>query len=226
MHNKTVFNDVDKDIEEIWKKEFKKNNRNAIRKSRKNGIEIFMCSADGSNYNEVMNQFKQLYYSTMDKNNASNYYYFDKKYFSNFRRLLNCNHKLFYAVYNNKIIAASLVMFIDKYVHMHLSASNKEYIELSPNNPLDYEIIKWANYNGYKFVHHGGGTSSDQNDRLLKYKASFSKSTSDFHLGYKIHNEKVYKELCSLNENINVNGANDIYNYGDKSYFPLYRYGL
>ncbi|WP_052356449.1 GNAT family N-acetyltransferase [[Clostridium] dakarense] len=223
-HNTIVFNCTEKDIEEIWNNDLQKSARNAIRKSRKNGIEVFVCDANSKNYNDILNQFKTLYYSTMDKRNASNYYYFNKRYFSNFRELLRNNHKIFYVKYDKKIVAASIVMVMGDYIHMHLSASNKEYLYLSPNNSMDYEIIKWANYKGYKFVHHGGGTSSDPDDKLLKYKASFSKDKSDFYLGYKIHNRDVYKKLCDLNENIVIEDIDNIYDKVD--YFPLYRYNL
>ena len=80
-------------------------------------------------------------------------------------------------------------------LHIHFCASMKQYLSLRPNNLLWDEIIKYGIEKGYYHIHVGGGNTELENDSLLRFKRNFSKTTRDFYIGKKTHNEKVYNEV-------------------------------
>lgn len=202
----TVYMDI-ADYDTIWNNITSKN-RNMIRKAEKNGIVI--------EQDNNLNKFEELYYQTMDKNQAVDYYYFSHEYFANTMKYLNENIKIFNAVLNGEIIASTMIMHRNKYLHYHLSGSRKDYIKLAPNNLLLYKVALWGMENGCKYFHLGGGYRGND-DSLFSFKKSFSKNgILDFYIGKKIHNKKVYELLTK--ELQRLKGI-DI----DDGFFPLYR---
>lgn len=206
---KTVTIDL-KNRELIWKNLTSKN-RNTIRKAIKSGVEIYW----GRNP-ELFKQFINLYYDTMDNQNARDYYYFKYEFFDSILNELKYNSLIFYAMYDKKIIAMSLILFSNKQMHYHLSASDKKYRNLAPTNLLLYEAACWGSENGYSTFHLGGGLGSAE-DSLYKFKKSFNRNSStSFSIGKKIFNNDIYEKLVEIRkkkESINEN----------LTFFPIYR---
>ena len=167
--------------------------RNVVRKAQKNGVCIVL-----EDDLKTLEDFKSIYNGTMDRNEASEYYYFNDNFFDD--TVEHCNENLFIAnaYYENKIIASSLILRFDKYLHYHFSGALTEYRKLQGNNLLLYEVAVWGNENGYEKFHLGGGYESEK-DSLYKFKKSFSKlEDSDFYIGKKIHNLEQYNYLNSI----------------------------
>ena len=91
----------------------------------------------------------------MDKDKADDYYYFGKNFYESILLDLKYNSLIFYAVYENKIIAMAIILFNNRKMHYHLSAVNKQYQHLAPTNFLLYEAACWGHENGYKTFHLG-----------------------------------------------------------------------
>ena len=108
----------------------------------------------------------------MDKDNAEKYYYFSSNFYQSILNDLPQNAQVFYAVYENNIIAASIILAANGKLNYHLSGSIKEYSNLAPTNLLLYEVALWGCANGYKTFYLGGGVGSG-NDNLYKFKKSF-----------------------------------------------------
>lgn len=197
-------------VEDIWNNITSKN-RNVIRKAKKNGVEIYW-GRDSNLYDT----FVKMYNSTMDKDNATDYYYFDKDFYRCILNDLKYNSLMFYALYENRIIAMSIIIFANDRMHYHLSASIDEYKYLAPTNLLLYEVACWGNANGFSHFHLGGGVGSSK-DGLYKFKSSFNKnSDNNFIVGKKIFDKDKYEWLVSLRG----------FTEGDKTstdFFPLYR---
>ncbi len=186
-------------------------NRNVIRKAKKNGVEIFW----GRDRN-LYDIFIEMYNHTMEKDNATSYYYFNKGFYDSILNDLKYNSHMFYAVYNNKIIAMSIILFANCNMHYHLSASVEEYKHLAPTNLLLYEAACWGNANGYSAFHLGGGVGSSE-DSLYKFKNSFNRySDNKFIIGKKIFDKGKYESLVSLR-----GFSEEISNMGN--FFPKYR---
>lgn len=196
--------------EHIWKTMSSKN-RNIIRKAIKSGVEIYWGRSP-----ELFNKFIPLYNSTMEKDNATAYYYFSKDFFQSVLKDLKFNCLMFYALYNNKIISMAMILFGGKNMHYHLSASDREHQSLGATNLLLYEAACWGCENGYKTFHLGGGLGSRE-DSLYMFKRAFNKeSTTYFSVGKKIFIQEKYDYLLSL-RNISDEEIDRI------DFFPQYR---
>lgn len=186
-HNRTtVYLDLTKGIDSIWQEEIKSKNRNMIRKAKKNELTVEISY----DYKE----FKNIYHKTMNKVKASEYYYFNEKYYS---QMKSNNYILLNVKKDNMVIASSIFMCFNDYFHYHLSGSLKEYLHYSPNNLMLWEAIVLACKKNAKLFHFGGGLSNTLDDNLFKFKSGFSNYTAGFYIGKRIHNNEVYEYLIS-----------------------------
>lgn len=183
-------------------------NRNMIRKAQKNGIEIY-----SGRYPEIYKVFREIYNGTMDKNEADKYYYFGEEFYESILNDLPENAQVFYAVYEEKIIATSIILAANGRLNYHLSGSVREYANLAPSNLLLYKAALWGCANGCKSFHLGGGVGSGE-DSLFKFKRAFYRKDDlpTFCIGKKIFNKEKYEELVSLRSDLPETG-----------FFPKYR---
>ena len=167
--------------------------RNMVRKAIKNGL-----TCEEVDQYTHLNIFFHMYKQTMEHVGAASYYYFSKPFFENFCKYLGDHLKMFAVFREGKIIAISLFLTYEKYIHYHLAGVDMVFRELKPNNLLLHSVAEWGIQNGYHLVHLGGGRSPSENDSLLHFKTSISKLRVSFCTGRCIYNEKVYNELCEL----------------------------
>lgn len=196
--------------EQIWNALSSKN-RNVIRKAIKSGVEIFWGRSP-----ELIDEFIPLYNATMQKDEASDYYYFNREFYMSVLEDLKYNSMIFYALYNQKIISISMILFGNSNMHYHLSASDREYQSLAATNLLLYEAACWGCENGFKSFHLGGGLGSKE-DSLYKFKKAFNKNSETyFSIGKKIFDNDKYQHLVNLRI-----GCNDL--NINTQFFPKYR---
>nr|WP_256522620.1 GNAT family N-acetyltransferase [Halobacillus sp. A5] len=196
------------DFEDPFQSEFSKSCRKNVRKALNEKVS-YRITKDPNN----LKRFKDVYFSTMNRNQASEYYYFDNEYFSKCMDLFGDNIVVVEALYGEEIIAMGFYFIYGDKIHIHLSGTLSEYLYLSPAYILRYAITLWGKENGFALIHHGGGRSNSPEDSLYKFKKQFGKNTEFFfYTGKKVWNEEVYNELSrinSLKENT--------------SFFPAYR---
>lgn len=190
MDRHTVAINLDMPIEDIWMKELHTKNRNVIKKGEKEGLTF-----EADYEFKYLSDFIDLYNATMDKLEATNFYYFDNKYYY---RLINTMHNRFLGVvkHDNQIISAAIFFYSEVYGHYHLSGSDKNALRLTPNNFMIWSAAKELHSKGIKYFHLGGGTTSSDEDSLLGFKRKYSKSLYYFCLGKIIFNGDVYAEIC------------------------------
>lgn len=192
--------------EDIWNNITSKN-RNMIRKANKNNIQIY-----NGRFPEIFKQFRNIYNSTMDKDNAEEYYYFNDQFYNSILEDLPQNAQVFWAEKEGEIIAASIMLAANGRMNYHLSGSLKEFSSMAPTNLLLYKAALWGCANGYKTLYLGGGVGSGE-DNLFKFKRAFFKNElNHFYIGKKIYDQDKYDELVSLRSEIDT-----------PSYFPQYR---
>lgn len=195
----------------IWENILSKN-RNMIRKAQKSGIQIKTTREPF-----IIKPFIDIYNETMRNDNAEEYYYFKESFYQSIREDLKDNALWFYAELDNEIIASAIFLFCNENMHYHLSAGKREYRQFAPTNLILYEAAQWASKHGYKKLHLGGGLGSKE-DNLYKFKKSFMKGPdTEFWIGKKIFNKKVYDELVRLRQKLAPNFNNE------SSFFPKYR---
>lgn len=207
--NKTIGTNL-KDHEEPYKHEFSASCRKNIRKILRKGVS-YKITTNPDN----LSNFKKIYYSTMDRNDAKEFYYFSDEYFEYCINNLKENIVLIEAVYDEMTIAMGMYFIYDKTIHIHLSGTINEYYYLSPAYILRYGITIWGKENGYELIHHGGGITNSPDDGLYKFKKRFGSLQFDFYIGKKIWKTDIYEKLVNLRmkEKTPLN----------ESFFPLYR---
>lgn len=183
-------------------------NRNKIRKAKKNDVKIYH-----GHYPEIYEIFREIYNSTMDKDNADEYYYFKNDFYKSILEELSQNAQVFYADYYGKIIAVSIMLMANGRMNYHLSGSLREYSNLAPINLLLYEAALWGCANGCKTFYLGGGVGS-KDDNLYVFKKSFYRGGNfhKFYIGKKIFNQEMYDQLVGMRDEVSADG-----------YFPEYR---
>lgn len=192
--------------EDIWNNITSKN-RNMIRKAIKNDIRIY-----NGRFPEIYKKFRAIYNGTMDKDNAEQYYYFEKQFYKSLLEDLPQQAQVFWAEKDKQVIAASIILATNRCMNYHLSGSVREFSSLAPTNLLLYEAALWGCANGYKTLYLGGGVGSGE-DSLFKFKRAFYKGDlNHFFIGKKIYSQEIYSELIGLRAEIENSG-----------YFPMYR---
>ena len=144
---------------------------------------------------------------------AESYYFFNKDFFKDTIQYMMNNAIIFLAKYQNKVIAGVLYIWGEHFSHAHFSAMDREFSHLRPNKLLHYHAILWSKKKGLKKLHLGGGKSGSDTDPLMHFKSGFSKLRADFYIAKRIHNHRIYNELCRL---VNINSK-------EESFFPAYR---
>lgn len=201
----TIYIDLQSE-EYVWNN-FSSKNRNMIRKAVKSGVEI-----KHTKDRWIIDDFMRLYNATMDRDNAEEYYFFGKSYYETFFNDLDGSQEFFYAVKNDEIIAASIMMFANNNMHYHLSASTMEGRRVAATSLLILEAAKYGISRGYKALHLGGGVGAKQ-DSLYNFKKAFNKGEEkDYHIGKKVFNKELYEKLTEMS------GVSE-----DVSFFPKYR---
>jgi len=137
-----------------------------------------------------IDRFIEIYNITMEKNSADDFYFFDTQLFKKLFALEDV--QLYEIVSENEIIAMGFFMFGQDLVHYHLSANTDLSYKLNANYVLLNRLLLLAQKLGKKYFSLGGGTTSDSDDPLLKFKKKFSKELRPFHIAGNIFNQEVY----------------------------------
>ncbi len=198
-NRRTISVDLSASFKDIWEKSIASKNRNQIRKAEKSGVSI----RESMNITDFMDIYKQ----TMEKLEADEYFYFSDSYFRELSKLIPQNMIILEAVYEEKVIAAAMFMFMGDKMHYHLAGSLREYLKFCPNNLIISNAIKYGIDNGYKYLHLGGGLSDSDEDSLFKFKKSFSSDIKEFYIGKRIHDNIVYEFLINKWEEKNKRAA-------------------
>lgn len=189
---------IDLQNEDIIYKNMNDKCRNMIKKARKSGIETVI-----DNSIESWCCFKELYKQTMERNNANEYYFFNKEFFEKLYSQLGSLCNLFCAKLQDKYISMALIYECNELMHYHLSASNKDYLKFGATNILLYEAAKYGAYKNYKSFHLGGGVGAY--DGLFIFKKSFNKNNLiDFYIGRNIFNHEIYNLLMLKRKELNA----------------------
>lgn len=173
--------------DDIWMYQISSKNRNMIRKAEKECVTI----VESDDYET----FRQLYNGTMTDLHAESFYFFSPKYYEDYKKAFEGKSMLCFAMLDGIVIAGSMFMFSDDYAHYHLSARNRDYSRYAANNLILWYGIQKAKERGCKWFHFGGGTTSNDEDSLLKFKKEFSKVMREFWIGKRVHNQSVYDQI-------------------------------
>lgn len=212
----TIFNRhtvaVDLMDDDYSRTQFTPDCRNMIRKAAKKGVRVEIDE-------ECLHleDFIRLYYGTMDKNGASDYYYFEKSYFDGLRAIEGCSLILINAYVEERMISSAMFMLCGSSMHYHLSSTDRSYYSYASNNAILSSAVEYGREHGLGWLHLGGGLSSDEKDSLFKFKRSFGrmeKNLKDFYIGKAVFLPDIYSQLC-----LSVQNPGSM----QSGFFPAYR---
>ena len=200
-----IVRSLDKPIEQMLM-DFEHKVRKNLKHANSAGLQIEIDTTG-----DRLAEFLDIYYSTMDRNNAEQEYYFEEKFYKQIDTMKD-HFVYFHVLLDDKVISSELVMIGSDTMYSYLGGTDKDYFSLRPNDFLKYHIIKWGIENGYKQFVLGGGYGSD--DGIFRYKKSFApEGIYQFFTGEAIFDYNHYQELVELRKDLPA----------DSHYFPLYR---
>ncbi|MET3557544.1 hypothetical protein ABID29_000654 [Streptococcus rupicaprae] len=205
---KTVGTSTKAELDRPFEREFNSNSRRLARKAERLGLKT-RITVNPSNIDD----FLDLYYSTMDRNGASDFYYFEKSYFNHCQELFGNQVLIIEVIYENEVISAGYYFISNGVLHGHLLGTRSEYLKMNPVYLLERDLSDWAYENSIEVIHHGGGLTNADDDPLFLFKKNFTRQTLfDFYIAKKIHQPDIYEKLCQL-KGVSV----------DELFFPAYR---
>ena len=159
---------------------------------------------------EDLTGFAALYDTTMQRQQATDFYFFPPAYWERLTALGD-RLVLFDATVDEQVVASTLCLRDDRWLHYHLSATADSARDLGASNLLLYEAASWGQEQGLDEFHLGGGAGSEA-DALLAFKQRFSPDGArEFWVGKLVHDEDAYRRLSGDAE-IDYDG-----------FFPAYR---
>lgn len=179
--------------EDVIATEFSRHRRKDIRRILKNPDIHYEIDE----HPDSLDEFVAVYYSTMDRDQADDYYYFGKAYFRQMLERFPDHITTGKVFLGNQLIAMGVYFRYGRFLHAHLSGTISEYLEYSPAYILKYALALYGHEKGYEVIHYGGGSSPSPDNSLYRFKREFGKNTEfDFYLAKKVWNAEVYQKLC------------------------------
>lgn len=203
--------------EELRWRALRKGHKSSITRARRSGVRVEKAEPTPANF-DILNR---LYYATMERNEAARRWIFPRDYFRNCYECLGDGRvSLFFARVGEAVASASIVMHDFETAYYHFSGSDSRYHEFCPNNLLVYEMAAWAEANGYRRFHLGGGVSSSTSDSLFVFKSGFSERTATLYTRHRVLDQATYDYLCAMKLRHELATGAEA---RDMDYFPLYR---
>ena len=149
-----------------------------------------------ANNEQQIEEFIEMYYENMRRLDATDYYFFKKRYFyqlmiSSFFKveLMLCSD-----TETDELIGGAMFVKTGNIVQYHLSGCKTEYLHLNPIKLLIDEMRLRATDEGYTYFNLGGGLGVNE-DSLFRFKASFSKDYRPAKFWKYVVNQQVYDNL-------------------------------
>ena len=201
----TVAIDTSLSVEEIWENEINSKGRGKIKKCQRRNL-TFIADEEFV----YLDNFVELYTSTMKKLSAEEFYYFDRLYFKQFIEKLKGQSFIGVVKDRELIISAAIFLYQPPYGHYHLSGSDFNYLHLNPNDFLLFEAAKELKKRNVTKFHLGGGSNSSENNSLWEFKKKFSRNYYQFSIGKWVFNQEKYNQIC---EKWSINNPDKVEKY-------------
>lgn len=179
--------------------------RRSVRKARAAGVAVEVTRSPGS-----LDRFVAMYELTMERQQASDYYFFPPAYWRTFAGPLRRQVVLADARLDGDVVASLLCLQSAGFLHYHLGASTDAAREVSANVLCFLELAKWGQEHGCSHLHLGGGVGG-RDDSLFDFKRRFDPDLGQRRafIGKQVLDPARYRELA---------GTDDT-----SGFFPAYR---
>ncbi|MCE5198341.1 MAG: GNAT family N-acetyltransferase [Armatimonadota bacterium] len=165
---------------------------------------------------EELDEFIYIYYQTMARNDADDYYYFDKFYFHRLFEEMPGVPQLFFCDDEDVAVSSCIAFQCNGIVQGHLGGTLNNYLPLAPMKLVLDCVREWGNEIGAHTFHLGGGVGC-RRDSLFEFKRGFSRREHVCHVWRNIVDQDAYDDLC--HEAVHATGV-----HPDDDFFPMYRH--
>lgn len=164
-----------------------------------------------------LGDFLEIYYSTMERREAGEGYYFPESFFRQLLQNLPGQAVFFHAMKGETVVSTELVLVSAKHAYSFLGGTRKEAFADRPNDLLKHAIIEWGGTRGLKWFVFGGGFKPG--DGIFKYKRSFApEGVMPFRIGTRVFDAEAYGGLVEQRASASGGGWRQ-----QTGFFPAYR---
>jgi hypothetical protein len=191
--------------------------RESVRHAERAGLRVEI-----SNSASFLEPFLGIYYDTMKRDHAKEYYFFPLDKLQHLHDSLQPNGGLQYALVflQDRVISAQLLVLSADTMYSFLSGTDAAYFKSRPAELLKHKIIAWGHDKGYKSFVIGGGLKA--NDGLFRFKKAFEPSgLMDFWVRRVVWDKEQYDLLVADREKWKM-GKGRTWR-PEPSFFPAYR---
>jgi len=156
----------------------RKTTRYCIRKAEKDGVETAVSSSP-----DDVEIFWDIYRATVDRQNFTP---FSKNYLHSEFEIFNKDDgvRLFFAKYNNEVVAAAFIVFYGGFAFYHHGASIHKYPKITAPYLLQWAVIREAKKRGCKFYNFWGVVPEEMRKHpwagLSLFKRGFGGSSCEY----------------------------------------------
>ncbi len=137
-------------------------------------------------------EFVRLYFATMRRVQAADYYFFRANFFSSLRQTMENRMQLFIVRKGEDIAAAGLFLLCGDIAHYFLAGTAEPYLKCAPSKLLVWKGIEHAQAAGCRWLNLGGGLGGRE-DALFDFKRAFSKLTAPYHTWRLVADRRTYE---------------------------------
>lgn len=185
-----VVRSLDVPIDLIWRDYAHKVRKN-VNAARRAGLQV-----EFDTEGRRLDEFLDIYASTMERRNAAEGYYFSREFFQRLVAALRGAYVFVHVLSGEKIVSTELVLRSAHHLYSFLGGTRAEAFELRPNDLLKHAVIEWGTREGYTHYVLGGGYGGP--DGIFKYKLAFAPGGEvPFRLGRAIHDRDAYEALVT-----------------------------
>jgi hypothetical protein len=179
---------VDTTDEALWN-DYRCEARRHIDIAREQGVTI---EFDGAG--RRLEEFLEIYTSTMDRRGASKNYYFPRAFFAALQEKLSGHFTFVHAVLGGRVVSSEILLLAAEHAYSFLGGTRAEAFRAGPNYLLKHECFRWSRAQGKKAVVLGGGYQAG--DGILKFKQRFGRASEvPFLLGQKTYDAAEARRL-------------------------------
>ncbi len=193
--NKNVVVDLGLSHEKIWSKSYDCSVRKSINKAKRHNLQTIILSGLEIEGTQYLSQFIDIFHATLDRNAATPSSYFDDAFIKSLICRLGARVLFCFTLLEGRSVSTELVLLSSQVGYSFLGGTLEEAFEFRPNHHLKNTLILRLKEMGCHFYCIGGGKNMD--DGIFRYKNTFAvNGVRPFYIGIKIHNEKIYHDVC------------------------------
>lgn len=183
--------------------------RKEIRRLKRIG---FHCRELGA---DRLDEFLQIYDSTMDRVGAETAFQVDRRYFEHLLSEAGCISHMLACMLDDDIASVAICFVCGGVMEAYRGGTPSEYLGLSPMNLLYDAFGVWGREAGATRLHLGGGVGA-QRDSLYDYKLAFHPDEHPYYTWRHVVDKEAYEAICSR-------ASAQAGTQQTNGYFPAYR---